>query len=67
MCEDFKIGEKIAKLRAEKGMTQYDLADLVQISQPSIFLFESGKRIPTIPRLQAIAKALNVPITYFFE
>ena len=42
-------------LRLEAGLTQMDMAERTGISQAHYSFIEKGKRIPTIPYLEAIA------------
>ena len=36
------LGENICRLRAEKGMSQGDLADLLEVSRQSVSKWETG-------------------------
>jgi len=45
--------------RMSLGLSQRQLARLVGISQPCIFLYEKGSTAPTIDHLIALAKALE--------
>ena len=58
MSERFSENLKIA--RACAGITQSELAALVNTSKSTISLYETGKREPDILKLKALAKALNV-------
>ena len=53
------IGEKIAKLRKEKGWTQADLATATRLSKGYISAIEEGKS-PGVKALVVIAEALGV-------
>ena len=55
-----KFGKKIKKLRAEKGITQEELAQKVGISVDFLSLIERGKNAPSFENLEKIAKALSV-------
>ncbi len=53
-------GEKIKKLRIEKGMTQKELADLIGISTTAIHKYESGKTNNiSLKNLKLLAKFLD--------
>ena len=54
------IGRKIAKLRAEKGLSQEDLAGEAEINRGYISRIENGHVAFSIPLLLKIAKALRV-------
>ena len=60
------IGNKIKELRAELGMTQAQLAELVGVARVSIVSIENGRFIPTIETALRISRALNVPIENIF-
>lgn len=55
-------GDKIQKLRKEKGFTQAELAKEAGLSEISIRKYENGDRKPKIETLRCIAKALEVPL-----
>lgn len=46
-------------LRIEAGLTQMDMAERTGISQAHYSFIEKGKRIPTIPYLEAIASVFG--------
>lgn len=54
------FGERIKKLRKEKGLTQERLADEAQIERSYMGTIERGERNPTILKVYRIAKALKV-------
>lgn len=62
-----KIGEKIKKARQLKGWTQAQLASKADLPIARIQQYETNFRHPKISQLQAISKALDVPIEYFTE
>lgn len=55
-----KLGERIKRLRKEKGFTQEKFAELTKIEARSIVDIEAGKRNPTLKTLTKIAKALGI-------
>lgn len=63
------IRKNIKKYREEKGLTQQQLADLINVSMNYIAKIESVKMQKgfTIAILVRIADALNIPISYFFK
>jgi len=61
------VGPQIRKLRNERGLSLRALAELCGISANAISLIERGKNSPTVSSLHQLARALNVPITDFFE
>lgn len=54
------VGENVARIRRDKGMTQEELAERSGFSQQYISDLERGKRNPTIVSLYEFAQALGV-------
>lgn len=54
--------EAIKNLRSKKGLSQYEVAELLNISQSTYFQIENGKTELTVKRLYQIAEALNEPV-----
>lgn len=48
-------------IREEKGMTQYELADFLDISQKTISAWEKGTRTPRPMMMQKIENEFNIP------
>ena len=62
---DFKeIGLRIQKLRAEKKMTQAELAEKIDTNQKHLSRIEGGYHRSSLDAIVAIAKALNVSVDY---
>ena len=57
--ERLRIGQRIADLRKQRGMTQQDLADITGNQRNHISRIESGKYSVGFDTLQAIAEALG--------
>lgn len=55
------IGDMIAKVREEKGMTKTELARLTEINIGHLTHIEKGERNPSHKALKNICKALNIP------
>lgn len=62
-----KLGLKIKELRKRKGLTQEELAELIQMEQNSISVMESGRNFPTLGTLEKFAKVLDVNLSDFFD
>lgn len=58
--------EWLRHIRAEKGMTQADLASNCGISQEMIHYLETGKRAPTPKLAQRLGSLLGFDWTRFF-
>lgn len=56
--EDF--GERIHRLRTERGLSLADIADRLGVSKPTVWAWEHGKSRPVERRLPDLAKALGV-------
>lgn len=67
--EDFsvKIGERVRKIRNERGLTLQDVANFTGFSKALISQIENNVVMPPINTLSKIANVLNVKMTYFFE
>lgn len=55
------IGDMIAKVRKDKGMTKTELAKLTDINIGHLTHIEKGERNPSHKALKAICKALDIP------
>lgn len=60
------VGQRIRAAREEVGLTQLQLADRMQVSQPVIAALESGRGNPTVGQLAAVADALQVGLDVDF-
>ena len=59
--------EQIKKLMLEKGLTQQDLADKLNVTKANVSVYLNAKRNPKPATIHKIAKALNVSPSYFVE
>ena len=57
-----KMGKFIASLRKEKGITQYDLAEMIPVSRDAVSKWERGKRCPDPQVLVKLSEIFNVTI-----
>ncbi len=57
------LGTRIKQIRAEKKISQVELAHLCAIEKASMSRLESGRTNPTIITLRKISKALDVHIS----
>ena len=58
-----KIGKLIKKVRKDKGLTQQDLADLLNLSPKTISKWECGKGCPDISILNELCNILGISVT----
>jgi transcriptional regulator with XRE-family HTH domain len=65
----FEISQMLLEARAEKGITQEELAEKIGSKQPSIARIESGNSLPSLSLLEKIARAFDsylVPPSFGF-
>lgn len=56
------VGQKIAQLRKERGMTQMELADKMFVSFQAVSNWERGETMPDISKLPQLTEILGVSI-----
>lgn len=61
------IGENIRRIRKEKGLTQKQLGERLNMTQSAIGQFENNKTSPKIETVDKIASALGVNIVDIME
>lgn len=59
----FKTGNFIKELRTEKGMTQKELAEKINVSVPAVSKWENGRGFPDISVLEPLSEALCISIS----
>jgi transcriptional regulator with XRE-family HTH domain len=64
---DHKLGNRIRQRRVELDISQSDLADKLGVSFQQVQKYEKGVNRVDTARLQQIATALDVPVTYFYD
>ena len=62
-----KFGKKLKFLRLEKGLTQLELAELLDMSPNFVGMIERGERNTTIENVFKIARALGIKPSNLFE
>lgn len=62
-----QFGAFVAELRKEKGLTQKQLAQMVQVTDKAVSKWETGQRCPDIALLIPLAQALSVTVTELLE
>ena len=58
------LGSRIKSLRKEKGLTQQELADLVNITKVSICCYEKGNRTPNLDTFMDLVNVLDTTPNY---
>lgn len=62
------INNRIQELRAEKGLTQQDLADSIDVTRATIIALEKGSYNPSLELAFRLAKFFKIGIDkLFFE
>ena len=64
---DAEIGKRVRTLRLQRGMSQTELGDLLEITFQQVQKYENGSNRVSAGRLQRIAEILDVPITFFYS
>lgn len=62
-----EIGNKLRELRKRRGLTQEQLAEIVNVTFQQIQKYENGSNRLNTDKLQIMAQALESPISAFFE
>lgn len=57
-----KFGEKLRKLRKQKGLTQEKLSEMTGIDYSYLNQIEAGKKNPSLKRITKLARVLGVPL-----
>lgn len=62
--QDFfeKLGRRIAHLRKERGLTQVQLAEMLEVSQQHLLSFEKGRRRVPVSTLPTLSQLLGVSV-----
>ena len=58
------MGARIAALRRESGMSQAQLAGLLQVSPSAVGMYEQGRREPSADTLVELARIFSVSVDY---
>lgn len=59
---NIEFGKKVTFLRKEKGLTQKQLAEILNVSDKAVSRWESGKGYPEVTILPKLASALGVSV-----
>ncbi len=61
--DNAKSGRFIAKKRAEKGLSQKELAEIISVTDKAVSKWETGRGFPDVSLLTPLAQALGVTVT----
>ncbi len=69
MAEEWKelVGDRLLKLRNEKGMTQEDLAEYLNVSRQSVSKWELNKTLPDVEKLTQLSELYEVTLDYIVK
>lgn len=62
-----KVGQKIRKIRKQKGLSQEKVALEANLNRAYIGFIERGERNPSVKTVAKIAKVLRTPLYEFFR
>ena len=62
-----RMGKVIKGMREKRGLTQEALAKAAGITRVYVAKIEAGEKVPSIPTLQKLAKALKVKVGKLLE
>ncbi len=69
MAEEWNelVGDRLLKLRNEKGMTQEDLAEYLNVSRQSVSKWELNKTLPDVEKLTQLSELYEVTLDYIVK
>jgi len=59
---EYKLAAAVIRLRLARGLTQAELADLLNTKQESIARLESGNSLPSLSTVRKVADALDADL-----
>ena len=62
-----KVGKRVKELRNKLGVSQEELADMVELDRTYITSVECGRRNISVVNIEKLATALNVTLKEFFD
>lgn len=60
--DTYNLGEKISKIRKEKGLTQKELAERIHVSASAVSKWENGTATPDVYTLKALAEVFEISV-----
>ncbi|MCA1857717.1 helix-turn-helix transcriptional regulator [Massilia oculi] len=61
------MNNRVRALRAERGWSQAELADMLDVSRQSVNAIETGRYDPSLPLAFAISRLFKLPIEAIFN
>lgn len=62
-----QLAEKLVYLRKEKGLSQLQLAELMNVSRQAISRWETGAAVPSAENLKYLGNLYDVSLDYLFN
>ncbi len=62
-----KFSEKLIFLRKQKGISQEELADILDVSRQSVYKWESGANMPDIAKIEKLTVLFDVSFNYLLD
>lgn len=59
-----ELKEKLSRLRKEKGLTQLELAEALNVSRQAVSRWEVGTAVPALDNLVSLSGLYGVPLDY---
>ena len=63
---DAEIGQRVRTLRLQRGLSQTELGNLINVTFQQVQKYEKGTNRISAGRLQRIAEVLTMPVAFFF-
>jgi transcriptional regulator with XRE-family HTH domain len=67
LSDNLNFPKRLKELRAQKGLSQSELATIIGVHHTHIGRYERGESSPVLRHLQALSKALGVSIDYLID
>ena len=61
------LAEKLVSLRKQKGLTQMDLAERLNVSRQAISRWEAGAAVPSTDNLKVLGELYGVSVDYLLN
>ena len=58
--EEYRLAEKLRRLRAQRGLTQKEVAQIANINESTVRNHELARRVPDPEQIRGLATALEV-------
>lgn len=65
--EIMSIGDRLKTLRKEAGLSQKQVAELLNMSKPIVSQYESNQRLPSVPKLIRFSRFYKASLDYICE